>query len=156
MWISELITQIFSDDLLVKDYSYSYLVYFQKGSFIKGIKRLRHLSKEWPAFSNISQTHHLQPREKQLQATPRPKCLPIQFYIIIFFFLMASYDNVQPQYLQHPAYLDSLHWWRSELGSEDSIPESAGHSKAVLVVHEMVLEVVFFQFSPVRRQCAVV
>lgn len=42
------------------------------------------------------------------------------------------------------------------MGAEDDIPEPTGNSKAILVVHEMVLEMVLLQFSPVCRQCLVV
>lgn len=45
---------------------------------------------------------------------------------------------------------------RCKLGAKDDIPEPTSNSKAIFIVHEMVLEVVLLQFSPVRRQSLVV
>jgi hypothetical protein len=41
-------------------------------------------------------------------------------------------------------------WRGSKFRAKDDIPEAAGNSEAVLIVHEVVLKVVLFQFSPVR------
>ena len=52
--------------------------------------------------------------------------------------------------------LQSLDWRCRELGAKDDIPESAGHTKAVLIVHEVVLKMVLLQLPPVRWQGSVV
>lgn len=39
-----------------------------------------------------------------------------------------------------------------EFGAEDAVPETARHTEAVLIVGEVVLEMVFFQFSPIRGE----
>ena len=75
-----------------------------------------------------------------------------------------------PPYASHYAYLpgndslssmcipslQSFDWRCRELGAKDDIPESAGHTKAVLIVHEVVLKMVFLQLPPVRWQGSVV
>jgi hypothetical protein len=45
---------------------------------------------------------------------------------------------------------------RSKLSAKDHVPKTAGNSKAILVVHEVVLEMVLFQLSPVCGKCFVV
>lgn len=47
-------------------------------------------------------------------------------------------------------------WGRSKLGAKDNIPESASDTKTILVIHEVMLEVVFLECFPVRRQILVV
>lgn len=44
------------------------------------------------------------------------------------------------------------HRRRRQLGPEDSVPESAGNTEAVLVVHEVVLEVILLQLAVVERE----
>lgn len=38
---------------------------------------------------------------------------------------------------------------------EDPIPETAGDTKTILVIHEMMLKMILFQSSPVRWKCLV-
>lgn len=38
---------------------------------------------------------------------------------------------------------------RRQLGAKDTVPETAGHAEAVLVVGEVVLQVVLLEFAPV-------
>lgn len=41
------------------------------------------------------------------------------------------------------------HGWRRQLGAKDAVPEAAGHAKAVLVVHEVMLEVILLELAVV-------
>lgn len=41
---------------------------------------------------------------------------------------------------------------RRQFGAKDTIPEATGDAETVLVVGEVVLEVVFFEFAPVSRE----
>lgn len=47
---------------------------------------------------------------------------------------------------------DLWHWWRRQFSAKDLVPESAGHAKAVLVVHEVVLQVVLLEVAVVGRK----
>lgn len=38
-------------------------------------------------------------------------------------------------------------WWRRKLSPEDTVPEPARHSEAILIVHEVVLEVVLLELA---------
>ena len=55
-------------------------------------------------------------------------------------------------YLQSGSYSYSLQRRRSELRAKDNVPESAGDSKTILIIHKVVLEVVLLQLSPVSGQ----
>ena len=44
----------------------------------------------------------------------------------------------------------------SKLRAKDDIPEAAGNSETVLIVHEVVLKVILLQFSPVRGKLLMV
>lgn len=46
-------------------------------------------------------------------------------------------------------YLQGLLWWWCELGTKHLIPEATRNTKAVFVVHEVVLQVVLLQLLPV-------
>lgn len=42
--------------------------------------------------------------------------------------------------------------WGRKLSLEDAVPEATGHTKAVLVIGKMVLQVVLLQVAPVRGE----
>jgi len=52
--------------------------------------------------------------------------------------------------------LQGFSWRRSKLSPEDDVPESACYTESIFVVHEVVLEMIFLQLPPVRRQGSVV
>jgi hypothetical protein len=82
---------------------------------------------------------------------PRTPTSASQLYHDVVVKSIAVVCTVQPQ-----RYLQCLDWWRGELSSEDHIPEPAGDTETVLVVHKVMLEMVFLQLSPVRRESPVV
>lgn len=47
-------------------------------------------------------------------------------------------------------------WHRCQLSAEDTVPESRSHPKAIFVVHEVVLQMILLELSPVGGQVAVV
>jgi len=49
-----------------------------------------------------------------------------------------------------------LGWRWCKLGAKDDVPESTCYTKAILVIHKVVLEMIFLQLPPVRRQGSVV
>lgn len=56
-------------------------------------------------------------------------------------------------FLQFLRRLDDFRGWRRrQLCAKHSIPEAAGDAEAILVVHEVVLEVVLLQFLVEGRQ----
>lgn len=61
-----------------------------------------------------------------------------------------------PYYLQSGSHSYSLQRRRSEFRAKDNVPESAGDTKTILIIHKVVLEVVLFQLSPVSGQGLVV
>ena len=66
---------------------------------------------------------------------------------------MPNPATLHPAYIQTCSRLCSLqrgfHWGRRELSSKDDVPESAGDSETVLIIHEVVLEVILLEFSPI-------
>lgn len=57
---------------------------------------------------------------------------------------------------QHLVRLDELWDWLLELSAKDNIPKSVCNSKAVLIIHEVVLHMPFLGFLVESRQLGVV
>jgi hypothetical protein len=53
------------------------------------------------------------------------------------------------QFLQKNLHYFANLWRWCKFGAKDNIPKAASDSETILVVHEVVLEVVFLQLSPV-------
>ena len=89
------------------------------------------------------------PRHKNQQ---RQECLAHKCTSSLRFQCHAIPATPYPQYLQGICCLCHLQRGRSKLCAKDNVPESAGDSETILIVHKVVLEVVLLQFSPVSRQ----
>lgn len=72
---------------------------------------------------------------------------------------VASMTRIHPNAAHGHAYVYSLlclhklrHWRRGKLRSKDSIPESTGDTKSILIVHEVMLEVILLELAIVQRE----
>lgn len=51
--------------------------------------------------------------------------------------------------------LDDFAWRRCQLGSKYNVPEPTCNTKAILIIHEVMLEVILLQLSPIGWQISV-
>ena len=70
--------------------------------------------------------------------------------------LHHAYLLERTQFLTHSLRLQGFSWRWSKLRSKDNVPESTRYTETILIVHEVVLQMVFLQLPPVRRQGSVV